>query len=300
MSIAESVKAKLRNYAIKEGRTFQEILTVYGLERFLYRLSLSPYSDRFVLKGGVLLYAMFKGDFTRGTTDVDLLGIQMPDDPDPMRIIFTDIFSINDQEDGLVFDFSTLAISSISKFKQPSGINVTIEAYLDRTKLNLNIDIGFGDAVFPSPIDMEYPTLLNNHAPIIQAYSKESVIAEKFQAIVSLGRANSRMKDFYDIYALAKSFDFDGLILEKAIKMTFSNRKTIFSSIVAFETGFFQDSYRRKMWNSFLKSRKIPLELGFETVLVKLMNFLGPVVESIVNDLPYSRRWNHEKEEWAF
>jgi hypothetical protein len=240
-----------------------------------------------------LLYASYKGDFTRGTADVDLLGQQITNNLVDVRKSFTEIFSIDYPEDGIVFDISTLKAIRITEFKKYPGINISIDGFLDRTKLSVYIDISFGDVVYPKVVQMEYPTLLNHQAPIIQTYSKESVIAEKFQAIVSFGKANSRMKDFYDIYALLNSFDFDSQILAEAIKETFENRKTKLDIIIAFESGFATDLYRKKMWTSFLKGKKIILKIELGEMICKIILFLGPLIEAILNTSIYLKRWNH-------
>lgn len=201
MSQTDSIKAKLKNQAIKEHRTFQEILTVYALERALYRLSISPYANNFVLKGGILLYALYDGDFARGTADVDLLGQDIHNDLEVIQQTFHDIFAIAYPDDAIVYDLTSLRVGRITEFKQYPGIHVRITGYLDRTRIPVQIDVGFGDVVHPNGQTMDYPTLLDQPAAKLHVYSKESMIAEKFEAIVSLGNANSRMKDFYDIYA---------------------------------------------------------------------------------------------------
>jgi predicted nucleotidyltransferase component of viral defense system len=298
MSNVDSIKAKLKNRAIKEHRTFQEVLTVYGLERALYRLSISPYSEHFVLKGGILLYAMYNSDFIRGTADVDLLGQNITNDLELIKKSFIEIFDIQYPDDGIVFDTSTLIATRITEFKKYPGINITIEGFLDRTKIHVHIDIGFGDIVYPSPITMEYPTLLDQVAPILQTYSKESIIAEKFHAIVSLGNANSRMKDFYDIYALLNSYDFESEILAEAIKETFINRKTSFETITAFEDAFVNDLYRLKMWTSFLKAKKVKHVIDFKSVVDQIKDFLSPLVEMIEQSDQYNKSWKPSRCSW--
>jgi len=299
MSSADSIKARLRNRAQKENRTFQEILTVYGLERALYRLSVSPFSSQFILKGGILLYALYQGDFSRGTADVDLLGQHISNDLETITKAFIAVFKFEYPDDGVVFDTSTLIAERITEFKKYAGIHVSIDGFLDRTKLSVSIDVGFGDVIFPSIVEMEYPTLLDQKAPMIQAYSIESVIAEKFEAIVSLGKANSRMKDFYDIYALSGSFDFKGEILQEAIKETFTNRKTKFDTIVAFEPGFASDPYRKGLWTSFLKAKKIILPLEFDRVVMNIISFLTPIIKAVKAESQFNDNWDHTQKAWG-
>ncbi len=298
MSLGDSIKARLRNRAISENRTFQEVLTIYGLERALYRLSISKYRNQFVLKGGILLYALYQGDFIRGTSDVDLLGQRVSNNLEVIKKTFTDIFGIEYHEDGIIYDIDSLQAKRTSELKSNPGIRITIDGYLDRTNVSVHIDLGFGDSIYPSSVSMEYPTLLNQPAPMIKTYSKESVIAEKFQAIVSLGKVNSRMKDFYDIYALMHSFDFDRRTLREAIKETFGNRKTSFDVIVAFDRDFSMDPYRRRMWKSFLGSKNISLSIEFEKVMTEIKNFLGPLLNAMENQTDQSGKWDHRTLSW--
>jgi len=296
MSIQESIKARLKNRAIKENRTFQEVLTIYGLERMLYRLSISQYNQHFVLKGGILLYAMYKGKYMRGTADVDLLGQFISNDLETIRDAFIEIFNIPCEEDGITFDIFSLTPSRITTFKKYPGINISIDGYLSKTKISVQIDIGFGDIVYPEIKIIDYPTLLDLPAPIIQTYSKESIIAEKFQAIVSLGYANTRMKDFYDIYVLLSTYDFDRDTLKEAIMETFKNRNTSFDDIAAFENDFVSDSYRKRIWTSFMKVKNIEIKLELHAVMNAIKIFILPLIEDDL--LENQLKWNHENLIW--
>jgi len=298
MSYVDSIKAKLRNRAIEEKRTIQEILTIYGLERALYRLSISPHNKNFVLKGGILLYAIFDSDFTRGTSDVDLLGQKISNDLDSVKKMFVEIFEVDYPDDGIIFDVSTLKSSKISEHNRYSGINISIQGVLDKTKITVRIDIGFGDTVCPEPVVMKYPTLLNQLAPVIQTYSKESIIAEKFEAIVSLGKANSRMKDFYDIYVMLNSFTFQSGILVKALKGTFANRKTSYDSISAFQANFLEDMNRKKMWAAFLKNKMIGQVLSFKEVIEQIREFLLPIVDMMKQSDTIDLLWDSNDKIW--
>ena len=214
---AMSVKDRLKKQAKESGKAFQEILIAYGLERSIYRLSVSEYVERFTLKGGIFLYALFEGEFARATKDIDLLAKNIPNNLDYMKKVFANIFSI-DCDDALKYDLDTLDVMKITEFKEYHGVNVSIIAYLDRTKIPVSVDVGFGDVIYPHRIKMEFPVLLDMEEPNIYAYSIPSVISEKFEAIVSLGNANSRYKDFYDIYILANQYDLDGKELKEAIE----------------------------------------------------------------------------------
>lgn len=189
MISAISVKDRLKNQAVASGKTFQEALTAYGLERTVCRLSVSEYVERFTLKGGIFLYALFEGEFARATRDIDLLARNMPNNVEDMKKVFANIFSI-ECDDALRYDLDTLEVIDITEFKEYHGVNVSVMAYLDRTKVPVSIDIGFGDVIYPDRVKMEFPVLLDMEVPEIYAYSISSVISEKFEAIVSLGDAN--------------------------------------------------------------------------------------------------------------
>lgn len=240
----ESVKARLKNLAIKEGGTMQNKLMTYALERSIYRLSISKYADYFTLKGGIFLYALFDKQFARATMDIDLLAQRIPNDVNKMKEVFQDIFSI-EYDDALRYDLNSLAVHSITEFKEYHGVNVSINSYLDKTKISVSIDIGFGDVVYPDRMQIEFPVFLDMDKPRIFAYSLYSVIAEKFEAFTSLGLVNGRYKDFYDIYILARKFDLSGLELQEAIQETFLHRGTSFNDIVAFEKTFVDDVTRQ-------------------------------------------------------
>lgn len=159
-----------------------EILVLYGLERTVYRISISKYAPHFVLKGGIFLYALLEGQYPRATTDIDLLAQQIGNDTEEIKHVFTDIFSL-ETDDPLRFDLDTLRVIPITEFKEYHGINISIIAYLDRTRIPISIDIGYGDIIYPECIEMDFPMVLNDERPRIFAYSIVSVIAEKLEAI---------------------------------------------------------------------------------------------------------------------
>lgn len=297
MRSATSIKDRLKNQAKECGRTMQDELITYGLERTIYRLSISEYAERFILKGGIFLYALFEGDFARATVDMDLLAQQIPNDTEKMKEVFRNIFLIQ-CDDALRFDFDSLIVRNITEFKEYHGVNVSITAYLDKTKVPISIDIGFGDVIYPRRTKMYFPVLLDMEAPQVYAYSIYSVIAEKFEAFVSLGLANGRYKDFYDIYILALNYDLDGEELQNAVLETFSNRNTRFVDIVAFEPEFLEDTTRRNRWNSFIKKKKAMVKVGFEEAIEQSKKLLLPIVDSISKDEVFQSRWNKNKQEW--
>lgn len=262
-----SVKGKLKNLAKDTGKTMQDALVLYGIERTIYRISISEFSNRFTLKGGIFLYAFFSGDYVRATTDIDLLAQQIPNDVEEMKKVFTSIFAL-ECDDALRYDLNALEVINITEFKEYHGVKVTVFAYLDKTRIPVSIDVGFGDVIYPERVKMEFPTLLDMEAPNVFAYSLVSAISEKFEAFVSLGLANSRYKDFYDIYVLATKYNIDGNLLQGAIVKTFEHRETKLEDIVAFEKNFADDTSRQNRWNAFIKKKKVMLKIDLQETLV--------------------------------
>ena len=297
MRNATSVKERLKNYAKKNNRIVQDIFTVYVLERTLYRISVSNYKDKFTLKGGILLYGLFTEDFTRATTDIDLLGSKISNEAENMKTVFEEIFS-QECDDPIVFRLDTLKVSNITEFKEYHGLNISILAFLDRTRIPVSIDIGFGDIIYPDRVEMDYPTLLDDDPAKMYAYSIESTIAEKFEAIVSLGEANGRMKDFYDICSISGKRDMDGAMLQAAIIETFHHRNTGFDEIVAFDEGFCEDPLRASRWRGFLKQKNVLAPIDFTDAIETIQKFLNPVVLAIREDNTFSGTWDHAIKAW--
>lgn len=296
MNIA-SIKDRLKNISNKTGKSFQELLIAYGLERTIYRISISKYKNRFILKGGIFLYALSNGNYPRVTTDIDLLAQHISNDIDNIYDTFFEIFSIN-SEDGLRYDLDSLQVKSITEFKEYHGVNVSIKAYLDKTQIPVSIDIGFGDVIYPEKVEMGFPVLLDDEEPNIYAYSIYSTIAEKFEAFVSLGLANSRYKDFYDIYVLASTHDLDGETLRSAILETFNHRTTSIKEIAAFEDSFTNDPINKQRWNSFIKKKKTSIDIDFEETINFLKKLLMPIVVSIADNTEFNLKWTKETKTW--
>ncbi|WP_319756383.1 nucleotidyl transferase AbiEii/AbiGii toxin family protein [uncultured Sphaerochaeta sp.] len=293
----QSLKAQLRNYAIRTNHTFQDVLILYGIERMVYRISISKYVENFTLKGGIFLYALYDKNFARSTADVDLLAHHTSNDIESMRSIFGEIIAC-EADDGLNFDAKTLEFQIISQVKAYHGVRVSVRAYLDRTRIPISLDIGFGDVVYPERVQLGFPTILGTDEPVIFAYSIESVIAEKFEAIVQLGYANSRYKDFYDIYILSKTQNIDGVVLQNAIAETFRQRRTSFQDIVAFTTEYMNDPVRISRWNAFIKIKKALIPVGFPESVEKIKEFLLPVVKAIQCDENFHSIWSSEEGAW--
>jgi predicted nucleotidyltransferase component of viral defense system len=250
-NIAASVRARLLNLARQTNQPFDVLLTRFVHERLLYRLSLSPHADRFVLKGAMLLTAWLPAT-ARGTRDLDLLGFG---DASEQRIlgIFREVLAIA-ADDGVAFDLDALQVGLIREELEYGGVRLRGAASLSGARIAVIVDIGFGDSVEPGPETIDYPTLLNLPAPRVRAYAPETVIAEKFQAMVALGRANSRMKDFYDIWIPSKTFDFAPERLARAVAATFARRRTVIPTDRpdALTEDFAEDPLKQRQWAAFV------------------------------------------------
>lgn len=298
MNNVASVKDRLNNVRRKTGKAMEQLLVTYGLERTIYRISISPYADKFTLKGGIFLYAIFDGNFVRMTTDIDLLAQEISNDVERMKTVFTEILA-QETDDPLKYDVSSLEVVPITEFKEYHGVKVSTIAYLDRTRIPISIDIGFDDVIYPERLKMEFPSVLNNDGPSIFAYSLESCIAEKFEALVSLGYDNSRFKDYYDIYVLATTHDFDGSKLQVAIVETFKHRNTsLQKEIVAFEEGFTEDTIRTSRWNSFVKKKRTLVPVGFAESIEMIKSFIMPVVNAINAGDSFTAKWLADSRQW--
>ena len=294
---AASNREKLLNIARAEKIDFDALLLRFMQERLLYRLSVSKYKARFVLKGGLLL-TCYDLPFLRATRDMDFLAKQIDQRPQTMKGMFAEILR-QPCHDGVSFDLSALMAENIKKGSDYVGIRIKIKATLEQAVKILQIDIGFGDVIIPRPLTMTFPTLLDEAAPRIGVYSKESIIAEKFEAMIKLSIVNSRLKDFYDIYALSVAYPFKGSVLKAAITATFKRRKTALAARpIIFEPGFSQDAYRQKQWLAFLRKSKLNLKMDFAELMSKIINFLSPVVLAINTAVEWSTQWDPEREAW--
>ncbi len=300
---ADSVKARLKNFAVSSGCTFQEALMYYGLERTIYRISVSPYADHFVLKGGIFLYAIFDRKYERATTDVDLLARRISNSAEEMKDVFRDIFS-QDTDDALAFDLDSITAEKITEFKEYHGLHISAVAYLDRTRIPIGIDIGFGDVIYPDAVKMDFPVILDMEAPRVNAYSLESSIAEKLEAIVKNGFLNSRYKDFYDIYVISEKYYFQYAELHNAVKETFANRKTpITMDTAAFNQSFLDDTIHQTRWNAFLKKKKALIPISMRDAMTRIKTFVKPLLsqtsEQVVEWNPHTGCWDHDSQRHA-
>ncbi|MCL2762711.1 MAG: nucleotidyl transferase AbiEii/AbiGii toxin family protein [Treponema sp.] len=297
---AESIKAKLKKEADTSKKDFNFLLLHYFIERILFRLSISPYVNNFILKGGMLLYTVLDNQ-ARATRDVDFLAKNIKNTPDELVKIFSKIASIP-ADDAVSFDTKNIDVERIKEEADYQGIRIKLTAYLDRSRHVLQFDIGFNDIIVPHPVEMIYPTLLDMEPPRLKAYSLESVIAEKFQAIVYLADLNSRMKDFYDIYELSRHCDFDGAALSEAIAQTFRNRKTeIIPQPIIFNEDFSSLPDKQVQWQAFQRRTGIiSTPTNFSLVVLGIKGFLLPVYEALVKKVLFVGKWNKETAMWHF
>lgn len=278
-NIAASVRERLRNISVESGKDFQSIIRQFIQERFLYRLSISIYSNSLILKGALLLLA-YDISRLRPTKDIDFLGNSLSNDKDDLANIIKEILKL-ETGDGLLYDHQSVESENIVEDGDYHGVRIKFNAYLGNIKERIQIDIGFGDKIIAGPVIIDFPVLLDFPAPKLKVYSIESAIAEKFEAIVSLQLLTSRMKDFYDITFLADNYKIDKDILKEAIVTTFKNRgtdlelrKNIFSD------KFINDEQKQKYWLAFLNRHKLTAEKIFSKIVVQIKNFIEPLFEN--------------------
>jgi predicted nucleotidyltransferase component of viral defense system len=277
-NIGASVRQRLLNLAHARGQPMELLLTRYALERLLHRLSLSPHRERFVLKGAMLLATWFDEPH-RATRDVDLLGFG-DSAQDALLGTFREVMAI-EADDGVSFDLKGLRIEAIREEIEYGGSRLRTTAALAGARIPITVDIGFGDAVEPGIEDINLPVLLDMPAPHLRAYPPETVIAEKFHAMVALGRANSRMKDYYDVWMLTSSLELEPARLRHAILATFARRNTVIPAEVpdGLSDGFAADPGKQRQWDAFARNLSGPVpELGtiVNELRRRLAGFLAP------------------------
>lgn len=291
-NIPASIRQRLHNYSKAQNDDFQLVLTRYALQRLVYRLTLSPHSDRFVLKGA-MLFTLWTGDKYRATRDLDLLG-SGDAEIGPMVQVFKDICAISSPEDGITFLSGAVIGELIREGDEYEGVRITLMAKIDQARIPIQVDIGFGDAITPAAKKIDYPNLLGLSAASIKCYPRETVIAEKFQAMCNLGMANSRLKDFYDVWFLAMNFSFDGKQLAQAIENTFNRRKTPITQDlpVALSQEFYDDAAKQKQWKAFLaKSKVAEANVTLSQAVKVLERFLMSPVEAIAKRSAFTKTW---------
>jgi predicted nucleotidyltransferase component of viral defense system len=281
-NIGHSIKARLLNASDHNNRRYQQLLVRYMQEGFLRRLSMSPYSRKFILKGGALLYA-FDEFLPRPTLDIDFMGTGISNDKSSIIDAFKEIAEITVEDDGVVFIADSIDASDIAVEKKYPGVRITVEAHLDTVVKELTFDIGFGDVIKPRPLSMEYPVIFSEmKAPELIAYSLETVVAEKFQTMIDRGEANSRMKDYYDLYRIILSHKFDENDLLSAIIATFDNRKTEYiPNHQLFSDGFANNPLLVQRWNNYRRKLEDIKDVSFDTVMMVIGNFMKPYWEKL-------------------
>ncbi|MGQ0578772.1 MAG: nucleotidyl transferase AbiEii/AbiGii toxin family protein [Betaproteobacteria bacterium] len=272
-NLAASVRQRLANLAQSRGEQFQYVAEHYAIERFLYRLSISSHAERFLLKGA-LLFKLWYDEPHRRTRDADLLGIGAPDVA-ALAKCFRELCVIR-YEDGITFDADSVRASAIREGMVYQGVRVKFSGELARAVIPVQFDVGFGDAVTPGPEEIVFPGLLDFPRPRLRAYPKYTVVAEKTEAMVVFGEQNSRMRDFYDLWVLARTQPFEGPLLADAFSATFSRRRTAFPAgiPVGLTDDFARSPLTQTRWKAFLGRSQLDSRTEFPAVLSSLREFL--------------------------
>ncbi|TAH52772.1 MAG: nucleotidyl transferase AbiEii/AbiGii toxin family protein [Treponema sp.] len=289
-NLAASVRARLLNYSRETRQDFNQVLTRYAIERFLYRIGVSPYADSFMLKGALLFDLWFDIPH-RATRDADLLGFGSAE-LSGIEAIFQELCRI-EYPDGMIFRPESVKVDEIRKEARYDGVRVLLFGFLDGARCLVQVDIGFGDAVTPEAEDVQYPVILKDfEQPKMRAYPRYTVVAEKFDAVYSLGMANSRMKDYFDLYTLARYMDFNGATLGRAVKATFERRRTVVvdAAPIGLTDTFAEDFQKQTQWQAFLRKNGIE-SVSLGEVVAVLSDFLLPVANTVLHGEVFSHEW---------
>lgn len=288
-NVAASVRQRLLNRARSDKRPFNELLQYYAMERFLYRLSRTDHAGHFILKGALMLRVWRAPEF-RPTMDIDMLGRTNNEEANVVAQI-RDILVTPSPDDGLLFDSDSIEAERITEDADYAGLRIRFRATLDTARISMQVDIGFGDVVYPGPEEAELPVVLDFPAPRLLCYSRESAIAEKFEAMITLGDLNSRMKDFYDIWLLSRQFDFEGASLTEAIRLTFNQRGTAIPDGIVALSDVFAEA-KQTQWQAFHKRLgQDHVPVPFIEVVRALSIFLAPVSNHLSTGTNVPSRW---------
>lgn len=289
--MAASVKQRLLNLAQSRKTDFNLLQVRYATERLLYRLSVSPYANDFLLKGA-MLFILWEHDPHRPTRDMDMLFLAEYDSL-KLESLFREIVAIQVPDDGIVFPKDSIQIDDIRENTAYGGIRVKLIGQLGTARVPVQVDIGIGDAVHPEPQWMDFTPLLNFPAPRIRSYPIYSVVAEKFQTMEELRELNSRMKDYYDIFYLLNRFEFSGSDLRQALQLTFQRRRTPLPISLphALSEVFFRNPQKRMQWEGFLRRNSLKETPGLDTICKQIAAFLVPVLQ----DEHFNKNWNPDK-----
>lgn len=291
-NLPSSVRQRLLNLSKEENEDYQFVLTRYALERLLYRLSKSKYCDQFVLKGA-LLFVVWSNQRYRPTKDMDLLGFG-DSSPERLRCAFQEICLTEVEPDGLVFGAQSVATTEIRDGQEYEGQRIKLMARLENARIPLQIDVAFGDSVKLDKVKIDFPTMLGMPQPRIRVYPRDAVVAEKLQAIVDLGMQNSRMKDIFDLYFMARFFTFDGSQLVEAITATFERRRTSLpiEVPVGLSDEFAKDLGKRTQWKTFLQKNNLRnVSAVLEVIIGHLRQFVLPPLQAAAQTKQFNQFW---------
>jgi predicted nucleotidyltransferase component of viral defense system len=286
--IGASVRQRLLNQSRAHARPFQELLQYFAMERFLYRLATSSVSDRFVLKGALLLTA-WQAPLSRPTMDIDLAG-RTSNELNHISELVRSVCTVITEPDGIEFDPASIEAARIKEGAEYEGVRIRFNATLARARIPMQIDIGFGDVIVPAPTQVVYPTLLEFPAPVLLAYRKETVVAEKLEALTKLGLLNSRMKDYYDLALLSRLYSFSGAVLVEAVIATFRHRETrIEAEPVGLTETYYSDPARSLQWRAFVRrSRFTEKPDDLKQLVSEVRRFAIPLLAAAANGNPLS------------
>ncbi len=295
-NIAASIQAKLKNQADESGRSFNEILQYYGMERFLYRLSKTPHANDFILKGGLMFYGLGI-PMRRATRDIDFLGTTDYTKQDILSV-FRAAMSVSFPEDGVLFDSKTLYLSQTQAAANRDGIRITFVGSLGKARMPIQVDIGFSDELASEALNIDYPVLFAGmEKPRLRGYPPESIISEKLHAMVRFSDLNSRWKDYYDIYLLADTIEFESQTLTNAIKATFGNRPAKLTDEIPYGLRDEFAGANQGSWESFLYKSKLQNDTlkDLRVVLNRIRQFLEyPLQELQSGAQGRSKRWSRD------
>jgi len=290
--ISASVRGRLENLARHTGRRLQELMQYFAIERFLFRPSQSEHAERFVLKGA-LMFTVWGTPQSRATRDIDFL-VRGDNSVEAMSRMIKEICQQPVEPDGVEFNSDSIKGVIIKEDAEYSGVRISFVAKIQTAQLPMQIDVGFGDVIHPAAISILYPAMLHFESPTLVGYPKETVIAEKFEAMVKLGQLNSRMKDFFDIHTLASQFEFEAAALTLAIHKTFANRGTrLDAEPVVFSPSFFEDASKQAQWAAFVRKSKLAATSAkFADIVDLIRDFLGPLTAAITKDQNFVAHWS--------
>ncbi len=291
-NLPASVHHRLLHLAQETKRPFNELLQYYAMERFLFRLSQSPFADRFILKGALML-RVWDLSQARPTMDIDLLG-RTANTVEHLVEISRQCLLVEVAADGIQFDPESVLGEPIALAKKYQGVRVRVRGALGNARVALQLDCGFGDVVVPGPVWIDYPQLLDFEPPHLLVYTPESVIAEKFQALVELELANTRLKDFFDLWKLSQTLTFDSEILLQAITATFKQRGTPLPITVplALTEAFYEDAQRQAQWNGFIRRGRLEVEAkSLAETATAIAEFLLPLTQAAATNSLFKNHW---------